>query len=162
MTMAIGSRHETILPVIDQVAAASPGNVAVRGPDGTLTYGTLRVRAERLARRLGQVDRDALPIPVETAGDDPGGRCPETVVETATASILAELLGIDEIGIDQNFFLLGGHSMLGAQVIVRLEDLFGVELTLRRLFDHPTVAEIATEVERLMAIDQADVAAHGC
>jgi acyl carrier protein len=57
----------------------------------------------------------------------------------------------------QNFFLLGGHSMLGAQLIVRLEDMFGVEIGLRYLFDHPTVAEIAAEVERQMALDQADV-----
>ena len=47
---------------------------------------------------------------------------------------------------DQNFFLLGGHSMLGAQLIVRLENLFGVEISLRYLFDHPTLAEIAAEV----------------
>ncbi len=55
---------------------------------------------------------------------------------------------------DQNFFLLGGHSMLGAQLIVRLEDLFGVEISLRYLFDHPTLAEIAAEVERQMAAGQ--------
>ena len=41
--------------------------------------------------------------------------------------------------------------MLGAQLIVRLEELFGVEITLRYLFDHPTLAEIAAEVERQMA-----------
>ena len=52
---------------------------------------------------------------------------------------------------DENFFLLGGHSMLGAQLIVRLENLFDVEITLRYLFDHPTLAEIAAEVERQMA-----------
>ena len=53
-----------------------------------------------------------------------------------------------EVGIEENFFLLGGHSMLGAQLIVRLEDLFDVKITLRYLFDHPTLAEIAAEVER--------------
>jgi acyl carrier protein len=63
---------------------------------------------------------------------------------------------VDELGIDQNFFLLGGHSMLGAQLIVRVEDLFGVEISLRYLFDHPTLAQIAAEVERQMAADQAD------
>ena len=55
-----------------------------------------------------------------------------------------------------NFFLLGGHSMLGAQLIVRLEDLFGVEISLRYLFDHPTLAEIGAEVERQMAAEPAD------
>jgi acyl carrier protein len=70
---------------------------------------------------------------------------------------LAALLDRSEIGLHQNFFLLGGHSMLGAQLIVRLEDKFGVEVGLRYLFDHPTVAEIAAEVERQMALDHADV-----
>jgi acyl carrier protein len=57
---------------------------------------------------------------------------------------------------NQDFFLLGGHSMLGAQLIVRLEDMFGAEISLRYLFDHPTPAEIAAEVERQMAAGQVD------
>jgi amino acid adenylation domain-containing protein len=106
----------------------------------------------------GKIDRQLLPAPVETVRDEPAKRPPGTRIEAATASVVAELLdvGVDEIGIDQNFFLLGGHSMLGAQLIVRLEDLFGVEISLRYLFDHPTLAEIAAEVERQMAADQAD------
>ena len=56
---------------------------------------------------------------------------------------------------DENFFLLGGHSMLGAQLIVRLEDMFGVEISLRYLFDHPTPAELAAEVVRQTAGDGA-------
>ena len=66
---------------------------------------------------------------------------------------MAELLDIEEIGLNENFFLLGGHSMLGAQLIVRLEDMFGVEIGLKYLFEHPTLAEIAAEVERQMAAD---------
>jgi amino acid adenylation domain-containing protein len=106
----------------------------------------------------GKVDRDALPAPVETVRDEPARRRPGTRIEAAIASVVAELLDVDadELGIDQNFFLLGGHSMLGAQLIVRLEDLFGVEISLRYLFDHPTLVEIAAEVEREMAADQAD------
>jgi acyl carrier protein len=105
----------------------------------------------------GKIDRDALPAPVETVRDEPARRPPGTRIEAAIASVVAELLDVDvdELGIDQNFFLLGGHSMLGAQLIVRLEDLFGVEISLRHLFDHPTLAEIAAEVERQMAADQA-------
>jgi acyl carrier protein len=63
---------------------------------------------------------------------------------------------VAEIGMHQNFFLLGGHSMLGAQLIVRLEKLFDVEITLRFLFDHPTLAEIADEVENQIAASVAD------
>jgi amino acid adenylation domain-containing protein len=106
----------------------------------------------------GKIDRDMLPAPIETVSDEPARRPPGTRVEAAIASVVAELLDIDvdELGIDENFFLLGGHSMLGAQLIVRLEDLFGVEISLRYLFDHPTLAAIAAEVEQQMADDQAD------
>ncbi len=57
---------------------------------------------------------------------------------------------------NQNFFLLGGHSMLGAQLIVRLRGDVRRGDQLRYLFDHPTPAEIAAEVERQMAAGQLD------
>jgi amino acid adenylation domain-containing protein len=104
----------------------------------------------------GKIDRDALPIPVEPAGTEPPESRPRTPTEATIASVVAELLDITEIGMNQNFFLLGGHSMLGAQLIVRLEDLFGVEITLRYLFDHPTLAEIAAHVELQVATGQAN------
>jgi amino acid adenylation domain-containing protein len=102
----------------------------------------------------GKIDRAALPVPVEPAGAESLEARPRTPTEAAIASVVAELLEITEIGMDQNFFLLGGHSMLGAQLIVRLEDLFGVEITLRYLFDHPTLAEIAAHVEDQVATGQ--------
>ena len=104
----------------------------------------------------GKVDRDALPPPADVAGDGSAARRPGTPVEAATASIVAELLDIEEVRMTENFFLLGGHSMLGAQLIVRLNDMFGVEISLKYLFDHPTPVEIAAEVERQMAADQVD------
>ena len=104
----------------------------------------------------GKVDRDALPAPADVPVDESEDSRPLTEIETATASVVAELLDIEEIGMNQDFFLLGGHSMLGAQLIVRLEDMFGVEISLRYLFDHPTPAEIAAEVERQMAAGQVD------
>ena len=51
---------------------------------------------------------------------------------------------------NDNFFLLGGNSLLGAQVIAQVRDTFGVELSLLGLFDHPTAAELSAEVERLL------------
>ena len=109
----------------------------------------------------GKIDRDALPAPVETAIDEPGGTRPGTSIEATIASAVAALLRVDEIGVNQNFFLSGGHSMLGAQLIVRLGDLFGVEISLRYLFDHPTPAGIAAEVERQTAAAQADALVAG-
>jgi amino acid adenylation domain-containing protein len=100
----------------------------------------------------GKIDRDALPAPdAEDGGEIAAGRPPATEVEAATAAVIAELLEVSEVAVDQNFFLLGGHSMLGAQLIARLEDMYGVEVLLRYLFDNPTAAAIAAEVERQMA-----------
>jgi amino acid adenylation domain-containing protein len=104
----------------------------------------------------GKIDRAALPAPAEATAKANGGRAPATPVEEATASVVAELLNLEEIGVDQDFFLLGGHSMFGAQLIVRIEEMFGVEIDLRYLFDHPTVAQIAAAVESEMTSDEVD------
>jgi acyl carrier protein len=102
----------------------------------------------------GKLDRDAL-YAAAAEGRRPAAattaRQPETSIERTVASVVAELLSVEEVGMDENFFLLGGHSMLGAQLIVRLEDMLGVEISLRYLFDHPTPAEIADEVKRQRA-----------
>jgi acyl carrier protein len=62
--------------------------------------------------------------------------------------VVATLLGLPEVGVDDNFFLMGGHSLLGTQVISRVREIFGVKLTLRSLFDAPTVAQLCNEIER--------------
>ncbi len=100
----------------------------------------------------GKVDRDALRAPEDAGHLRPatGGRTPSTT-EQHIAGILSELLEAREVGVKENFFLLGGHSMLGAQLIVRLEQLFDVEISLRYLFDHPTVAELAAYVEEALS-----------
>lgn len=100
----------------------------------------------------GKVDRDALPsLGAEAPGVDRVSAAPRSDVEAKIEAVLSELLDVADIGPDENFFLLGGHSMLGAQLIVRIENLFDVEISLRYLFDHPTLGEIAAGVERQMA-----------
>jgi acyl carrier protein len=111
-----------------------------------------KIDREALAAR----DRDATDAPVDEIRELPGDERPCTPIEAAIASVLVELLDVPVIGLNENFFLLGGHSMLGAQLIVRLENLFDVEITLRYLFDHPTLAEIAVGVENQAAADAAD------
>jgi amino acid adenylation domain-containing protein len=102
----------------------------------------------------GKVDRAALPDP----GSDPRqaaeagvgvelGVEGEARVADTIAGIVADLLGLPAIGVDDNFFLLGGHSMLGAQLIIRLGERYDVEVTLRYLFDHPTATALAVEVQ---------------
>jgi amino acid adenylation domain-containing protein len=106
----------------------------------------------------GKVDRDelarlaVLDDEIPTA-DAAGAAGPAEGTAAEIAAIAAELLGLASVATDQNFFLLGGHSMLGAQLIVRLEDRFGAEIGLRFLFDHPTAAELAVEVDAQRVAD---------
>jgi amino acid adenylation domain-containing protein len=99
----------------------------------------------------GKTDRAALPPPTaaNTLRDDTFV-APQTAVEERIASILAGLLNLDQVSVEDNFFLLGGHSLLGTQLIARVRDAFGVDLSLRSLFDSPTVAKLSAEVERLL------------
>jgi acyl carrier protein len=75
---------------------------------------------------------------------------PRTAVEEELVKILAPLLKLERVGVNDNFFLLGGHSLLGTQLIARISETFGVDLTLLKLFDHPTVAEMSLEIEDLI------------
>ena len=75
---------------------------------------------------------------------------PSTPIEQRLAAILAPLLDLDRVGVEDNFFLLGGHSLLGTQLIARVRDAFGVELSLRTLFDAPTVSKLAAQIEALL------------
>jgi acyl-coenzyme A synthetase/AMP-(fatty) acid ligase/acyl carrier protein len=99
----------------------------------------------------GKVDRGALPIPNES-NLLPSESCapPETVVQERVAAIVANLLGLQQVGANDNFFMLGGHSLLGTQVISRVREAFGVEPSLHTLFEAPTVAHLSAEIERLL------------
>lgn len=98
----------------------------------------------------GKINRSALAKLNGTRLLDDEYLAPRTVVEEELVSILARLLKLEHVGVNDNFFLLGGHSLLGTQVIARVSETFGVELTLLKLFDHPTVAEMAGEIETLI------------
>jgi amino acid adenylation domain-containing protein len=99
----------------------------------------------------GKLDRAALPEP-NTANilDDDSFDAPQSPIEKTLAVFLKNLLGVSRVGRDDNFFDLGGHSLMGAQLIAKISHSFGVELSLRSLFDRPTVGEVSSEIERLI------------
>jgi amino acid adenylation domain-containing protein len=103
----------------------------------------------------GKLDRKALPAP-ELARPDLKTRFlqPRDSTEQRIASIWNDVLRLDRIGVLDNFFDLGGHSLLATQVLSRINREFGVALSLRRLFDAPTIEGIAALLRADSSLDQ--------
>ncbi|MFI2608323.1 non-ribosomal peptide synthase/polyketide synthase [Kitasatospora sp. NPDC018619] len=95
----------------------------------------------------GKLDRRALPVPGPAAGGTGSGRPPGTGAERALAAIWREVLGVPEVSADDNYFALGGDSILGIQVVSAARRA-GLALTPRHLFAHRTLAELARAAER--------------
>ncbi|MFJ9952070.1 amino acid adenylation domain-containing protein [Kitasatospora sp. NPDC091207] len=94
----------------------------------------------------GKVDRHALPVP-EPRTAAPASAAPRTPRERAVAAVWEEVLGTAGIGAHDDFFRLGGHSLLATRVSVRLRAALGVDVPVRALFDHPTVAALAAALD---------------
>jgi amino acid adenylation domain-containing protein/non-ribosomal peptide synthase protein (TIGR01720 family) len=92
----------------------------------------------------GKVDRHALPTPDMTSSEGEEALvAPQTPVEKVLAGIWAEVLGLEKLGIHNNFFEVGGDSILSIQIIARANQA-GLKLTPKQLFQYPTIAELAT------------------
>jgi amino acid adenylation domain-containing protein len=97
----------------------------------------------------GKVDRRGLPAPdLAQLQFDETFVAPSTPIEEMLAGIWSEVLGVEKVGLHDNFFELGGHSLLATRVISKVRQAFEVELPLRRLFEQPTVAGLAKNIER--------------
>ncbi|MFI2233578.1 amino acid adenylation domain-containing protein [Nocardia testacea] len=92
----------------------------------------------------GKLDRDALPVPAVA------GRAPYTApagrVETVVAGVFAELLGVERVGAEDDFFVLGGNSLTATRAVARINEALSAELVVRELFEAPTVAALAARV----------------
>jgi non-ribosomal peptide synthetase component F/acyl carrier protein len=97
----------------------------------------------------GKVDHKALPVPqAALEGEQDAELRERTPIEELIAGCYALVLGRAHIGIHDNFFALGGHSLQATRVISRIRTLFQVEIPLRTLFETPTVAQLATSVRQ--------------
>jgi acyl transferase domain-containing protein len=116
----------------------------------------LEARADRV-----RAPRPAPPAPAPGGGDalhprpEGAGRyhAPGNPAEELLAGVWRELLGIREVGVRDDFFALGGHSLLGMRVIARVRDTFGVELPLRAVFEAPTIAALAGVIDQAILLE---------
>ncbi len=105
----------------------------------------------------GKLDHRALPAPEQGAGiSQQAYVAPRTPVEEMLAAIWAEVLGARQVGVHDDFFALGGHSLRAAQVMARARAAFQLELPMRSLFEAPTVAGLAVAVTRRLIEEMGD------
>ncbi|GAB3149668.1 non-ribosomal peptide synthetase [Microbispora hainanensis] len=110
----------------------------------------------------GKLDRKSLPVPEWTRARSRPYRQPSTALEEDLAAMWGEVLGIAEpVGVDDDFFELGGHSLTATQIIARIQARFATNVPIVVLFENPTVAELASAMDRLDDddLDLADIAA---
>ncbi|MGV9856646.1 amino acid adenylation domain-containing protein, partial [Streptomyces sp. NPDC003442] len=134
-----------VVPDEDADTAGLRQYVAERLPDhlvpaAVMTLDSLPVTVN------GKLDRDALPAP-DYAGLT-GRRAPATPIEEALCGLFADILGLDQVGVDASFFALGGDSLQAMRLIARIRAVLDTELSIRQLFAEPTVAGVARQLTR--------------
>ena len=111
-------------------------------PDYMVPTAYVRLEAWPLTSS-GKLDRAALPAPEDDAYSQRGYEAPNGVLEGQLAEIWSEVLGVERIGRNSNFFDLGGHSLSAIQLVSRIHSVLNVKLPVRAPFDAPTVARLA-------------------
>ncbi|HET9183950.1 MAG TPA: non-ribosomal peptide synthetase [Candidatus Angelobacter sp.] len=140
-----------IVPVAERCPSATELLIFLRGLLPEYMVPTMFVRCDLLPMTPnGKLDKKALPDPTDSnILRDTGFDSPPTECQRELLSILKKLLKVNDISLGDNFFLLGGHSLLGAQLIAEVKKSFGVELALIDLFETGTGIAIAERIEQL-------------
>ncbi len=122
------------------------------------TIPSVFIRMERLPLTVnGKVDVRALPSYEEVQRNlQREFVAPRTPTEVELAEIWSQLIGIEKVGVEDNFFALGGHSLMAAQVISRIRTTFGVDLPMRCLLDSPTISALALEITQMQINQEPD------
>jgi acyl carrier protein len=100
----------------------------------------------------GKLDHAALPAPRPGGGEVPY-LAPRTAAEELVSEVFADLLGVEKIGVEDDFFALGGNSLLGIRAMARIRKQVEVDIPVRGLFSFTTVAGLAAEIERRLTED---------
>jgi amino acid adenylation domain-containing protein len=101
----------------------------------------------------GKLDHRALPAPDQARPEQQAGFvAPRTPTEAALAQVWAEVLGLEQVGVRDDFFGLGGHSLSATRVIVRANQALDVHLSVRMLFLQPTIEKLATTIDNARAV----------
>jgi hypothetical protein len=104
----------------------------------------------------GKLDRQALAaLPFETPQAAGNFVAPRTETEKALAAIWGELLGVPEVGVKDDVFDLGAHSLMAMKALTRMRELFHANLALRNLFEHPTLEGLAELIDGLASLPAA-------
>ncbi|GAA0907528.1 non-ribosomal peptide synthetase [Virgisporangium aurantiacum] len=150
---AVARVDDRLVAYIVPVSDASPptpadlrSHLAVTVPPG-LIPGVFLTLAALPLKPNGKVDRDALPAPPSHPEPGAGQEPPRTPTERALAAIFSEVLHVADVGRDDDFFALGGHSLQATRVVSRVHDRLQVDLTLAALFTTPTLAGLAGTID---------------
>ncbi len=152
-----GGERQLVAYVVCSQSGATPSASGLRAflkqklPDWMLPASFIVLDALPLTPH-GKVDRRALPAPDHArAESERAFVAARTKTEEVLAGIWSRLLGIERVSIHDDFFELGGHSLLGMQLISRVREALGVELSVRALFDAPSICAFAAKVEAARA-----------
>jgi thioesterase domain-containing protein/acyl carrier protein len=135
----------------EQLAHGLRAHLSARLPDYMMPAAFVRLEALPLTPN-GKLDRRALPAPSEEAFVRQTYEMPRGEIEVMLANIWIGLLKVEKISRHDNFFTLGGHSLLAMLMVSRIRNTFGIEISLRTLFEAPTIAGLA---QRLLKSDGA-------